>query len=232
MVYLRTKLTPNRKSSGVLFFLYTLGLIGLILLQQCRMAPLSLDSLPSSIKTLEGYASLMIKNKGKVSRGKVSFFLIWPDEARLDIADTLGRTVSQLLFLKTQAYLVLPRDRVYWQGPEEELFERLLGFSLSLSEWSRLLISQESLPGAWRLERDASGRIWRGQRNEVKFVIKRYVGRTRLVETLVIFYPEGEVRWRLREIYFNRPPREGLFSLQFTRRFQPKSWREIEAYLK
>lgn len=206
--------------------------MGVILLNQCRVAPLSLESLPASIKTLEGYASLVLKGKGRVSKGKVSFFLSWPDEARLDVADTLGRTLSQLVFLKSQAYFILPRERVYWQGPEEELFERLFGFSLRLSEWSHLLLSQESLPGTWRLERDPSGRVWRGQRNEVSFVIKRYVGRTRLVETLVIFYPEGEVQWRLRKVYFNRPPRAGLFSLGFTRLFQQKSWREIEAYLK
>jgi hypothetical protein len=95
-----------------------------------------------------------------------------------------------------------------------------------------LLFNQESLVDDWVVEKDASGRIWRGQKNEVAFVIKRYAGRTRLVESLVIFYPGGEVHWRLREVYFNRPPRAGIFSLRFKERFQQKPWMEIEEYLR
>lgn len=233
MIYLHTKLTPNKSSFPVtsrwVFFLFliVLGFIG-----QCRVSPLYLEHVPPRIETMEGYASLAIKRESHFSRGKISFLVLFPDKARIDMADPLGRTRAQVFFLTSSAHLVFPREKVYWEGTDEELFDNFFGFSFTWKEWSDLLINSEALAGEWQVERDSSGRIRRGIKNNLVFVIENYAGQTSVVAKMTISFPHGELHWRLSKVLFNRSPRAGIFSLRFKNRYLRKTWEEIRDILK
>ncbi|OQX54189.1 MAG: hypothetical protein B5M54_05815 [Candidatus Aminicenantes bacterium 4484_214] len=233
MTCLHTKLTLNNKFSlSPRKRVFSLGLIILGIFCQCRVPSLYLEQVPSQITTMEGYASLVIKDENHLSRSKVSFFVLLPDRARLDIADPLGRTRAQILFLSPRAYLVLPGKKVYWEGREEELFANFFGLTFTWREWNNLLINQEALAADWQVTRDVAGRIRQGSRENLTFEIQNYAQQTAVVTELKISFPRGEVRWRLTKILFNHPSQAGIFSLDFMNRYQRQNWAEMEEFLK
>jgi hypothetical protein len=175
---------------------------------------------PAEIRTIEGYASLRLTRSGETARTKFAFALILPDQARLEVFDALGRSVSMFLIRGDEAYLVVPSEKAYWRAGRDEVIEKFLGFPVRPAE----------IAGPWVFEREARGRTISGIRGGLSF---------RILE----FFPGGDLprRWSFRnaetegmvgllDAAFDRPSAE--ISTAFLRTYSSKTWAEIERLLR
>ncbi len=203
----------------------------------CRPRMLPVSSLPPIIKTFEGYASILVASNEEASRSKFSFVVRPPSEARMDVSDTIGRTISQVLIVQAQSFLIIPRKKVFWEGQEEEVFRKALGFSLSLKELTSIFLGREELLSMekegtdWEFSRDSEGRIFRGHKGDLEFEIQAFSGQTSLLRIIKFSCGERKTTIRLLGIDFNRPVKESAFALDFLERFDKKTWPEIEALI-
>jgi hypothetical protein len=187
---------------------------------------------PAEIRTIEGYASLRLTRSGETARTKFAFALILPDQARLEVFDALGRSVSMFLIRGDEAYLVVPSEKAYWRAGRDEVIEKFLGFPVRPAEIAGLLTGRWSGEAArpWVFEREARGRTISGIRGGLSF---------RILE----FFPGGDLprRWSFRnaetegmvgllDAAFDRPSAE--ISTAFLRTYSSKTWAEIERLLR
>lgn len=152
----------------------------------------------------------------------------------MDVLDAIGRTVSQILISQSKSYLIIPRKKVFWEGKEEEVFQRILGLSLTLKELSCIFLQREGLLSIengqtfWELRRDSKGRIVSGNKGSLAFRILEFSGQTSLPRQLEFSSRGVKVIIRLLGIDFNKPVQESVFAIHFLKRFEEKTWSEIE----
>jgi hypothetical protein len=213
--------------------------LALTILACCQSPPISLSPLPSRIERIEGHASLMITGNQGVARSKFSFLFQLPNRGRIDVSGALGRVLYRIVIYDGEAYFVVPSKKVYWQGQEEEIIDKFMGFRLNLTEMINLLSgtwSQEEMLrneglGNWTFVKDREGRIISGQREELWFEIKEFIGDTPFARRLIFEHPLSEGQVKVLSINLNRPVNEKVFSKKFVEKYQSRTWAEIQELL-
>jgi hypothetical protein len=220
-------------------FYFILFLFALFCFSRCHPSRISLSP-PSRIESIEGYASIRMRGDQGTVRSKFSFLFHLPHQARISFTDLLGRSVCQIIVDKEKAVFVIPSKRVYWQGEEEEIIDRFLGFRLSLDEVISLLNGEwdggqggekeKSLEG-WSFEKDKAGRIVFGQRGEFRFGVKEFFAKTPFARIIGFEDPLNKGSLKILSLSFNQPLKQESFSLSFLEGYKQKSWEEIEKIL-
>jgi len=211
----------------------------LMILFSCGGSKLLLTPIPPEITSMEGYASLRIKNEEGSAKSKFSFLFRLPTQGRIEASDFLGRTLYHIIINEDGAFFVVPSKQVFWQGKEEEIVSRFLGFRLNLNEMISLMNGEwdwddeedRTRLEEWIFERDKQGRVVIGRREDLWFYVEEFIVNTPLARTIIFKHPMNDGRVRILSIGFNIPLREGAFSTSFLENYQQKSWAEIEALL-
>jgi len=200
----------------------------LIFLANCKPPHVLLSPFPPQIERIEGYASLKVTSGRELARSKFSFLLRLPGQGQIEVSDFLGRTIYRVIIDNGDAFFIVPSKRIFWRGREEEIINKFLGVRLELSEIVCLLTGRwrENLDG-WAFDKDSLGRVKRGWRKDLTFEIKEFIERTSLSRFLVYKHPLNEGRLRIINIAFNKPFKEDVFSIDFLKRFEQKTWAEI-----
>ena len=211
----------------------------MLLLAGCRISPVSLPSLPSSIERIEGHASLVIFGEERPARSKFSFLFQLPSSGRIDVTGVLGSVLYRIFIHDGESYFVVPSKKVYWQGQEEEIIDKFMGFRLNLDEmisllsgkWDREDVLRNQDLEIWSFERDRRGRIVSGQREDLRFEIEEFIGDTPFARRLIFEHPLSKGQVKVLSIDLNRPINENVFSKKFVTKYQPKTWAEIQELL-
>jgi len=181
----------------------------------------------------------MVGDRGSV-RSKFSFLFFLPHQARISGTDLLGRAVCEIIVDEQKAVFVLPSKKVYWQGEEEEIIDKFIGFRLTLSEVISLLrgewgeergAGREKNRGGWSFKEDEAKRIVAGQRGEFRFEIKEFFSKTPFARLIGFENPLSRGSLKVLRLSFNQPLKKESFSLSFLKGFERKSWEEIEKIL-
>lgn len=196
---------------------------------------------PPQLHSLEGYASLILKNGQQTVRSKFSFFFDCPGDGLLDVSDFLGRTLYQIIITQKKAFFLVPSKKIYWQGEDEEIIDKFLGFRLNVYElmallsgqWSKIEIAnnRDSWQQEWALKKDKQGRIISGRRGELEFEVQEFFRDTSVIRRLAFHHPWNSGYLKILSLRFNRSLKKQLFSLAFLSHYQQKSWAEIEKIL-
>lgn len=210
-------------------------LIGLALFFRCAPPPLSLTSLPETIESIQGYASLKTTMEGKSARSRFSFVFSPPSRAWIESTDILHRSLFQIVMTEGESYLVIPSKKVFWKGREQEIMNHLFGFPLNLGEmaamicgrWEKHLRPMSDADVDWQLKRDASGRIVSGERDDLSFEIQEFIEKTPVARVFEFFSSGVLGRVKILQIDINAPVRPGLYSSSFTSSFTELSWEQI-----
>lgn len=220
-------------------FYFIIFLFALFCLSHCHPSRILLSP-PSQIESIEGYASIKISGDQGSVRSKFSFLFHLPHQARISVADLLGRAIYQIIVDEERAVFVLPSKRVYWQGEEEEIIDKFLGFRLSLDEVISLLsgewnegkrAEEEKNLAGWSFEKDEMGRIVFGQRGEFRFEIKEFFSKTPFARLVGFEHPLNRGSLKILSLSFNQPLKKESFSFSFLDGYKRKSWEEIEKIL-
>jgi hypothetical protein len=191
------------------------------------------------VETLDGFGSLSLRGAGGSLRGRFSFLLALPDKGRIEVLDPFGRMRSGLIFRERAAYMLLPSRKAYWTGPEEELMENFLGFGVTLGElagliggqWAGVGSFEGSEGGGWAFEKDGAGRVLAGAKDEFRFKVEEFHGKTSVPKSVGFSRSGEEGRLRVLQVRFNRPPRGDAFGLSVLEGWARKTWPEIEELL-
>ncbi|MFC2169360.1 hypothetical protein ACFLRM_02180 [Acidobacteriota bacterium] len=215
--------------------------LALLIMACCRPSAVLISSFPSKIDRMEGYASLRISGEQGVTRARFSFLFHLPDQGRIEVSDFLGRTLYQVIINGDKAFFVLPSKEAYWQGEEEEIINKFLGFTMALHEMTSLLSGQWKRPmdynkgnknsEAWLLERDEKGRILAGQRGSLRFERKEFIENSPIARILVFEHAKIIGRVKVLSIEFNRALKNNVFSTLFVRNYKQKTWAEFQALM-
>jgi hypothetical protein len=208
-------------------------------LVSCRPTKLLLTPIPPKVESMEGYASLRIQSEEGATRSKFSFLFNLPSRCRIEVSDFLGRSLYQILINEEGAFFIVPSKKVFWQGSEEEIVYRFLGFRLNLKEMISLLNNEwgwvqedgAARTAEWFFERDKQGREVIGRRGELWFYVEEFIVNTSLARAIVFRHPLSEGRLKILSIGFNKSFSEEAFSMAVLRSCQQKTWSEIEALL-
>ena len=181
----------------------------------------------------------MITGDQGTARSKFSFVFQLPDRGRIDVSGALGRTLYRIFISEGDAYFVVPSKKVYWQGQEEEIIDKFMGFRLSLAEMINLLtgnwkqedLLQKEEMRNWVLEKDRKGRVISGQREDLLFEVKEFIGNTPFALRLVFEHPLSSGQVKVLRITLNQSIKENVFSKKFVEKYQPKTWAEIQELL-
>jgi len=188
---------------------------------------------------MEGYASLRIEGEEGASRSKFAFLFDLPSRGRIEVSDFLGRSLYQIMINEKGAFFIVPSKKVFWQGSEEEIVYRFLGFRLNLKEMISLLNNEweweseadRSRLEEWVFERDNQGRIVIGRRGELWFHVQEFIVNTTLARTVVFRHPLNEGRIKILNIGFNKTVDQKIFAAAVLRGYKRESWADIEKIL-
>lgn len=212
----------------------------LILLGSCRSSKVLFSPPPSSVQSIEGYASLRIQGDQGTFRSKFSFLFQLPDQGKIVVFDPLGRTVYQIVVIHGQSYLVVPSRRAYWEGDEEDIIDNFLGFRLNLREMIFLLSgNKEEMSGQdkidlkdWFFIKDEGGRIKEATKRNLRILMEEFFENTPFARILIFDHPTNAGRLKILRMAFNQPYDSGVFSTEFLGRFERKTWEEIQEMMK
>lgn len=210
----------------------------LLFLACCQPSRVLISPVPDQIKNIQGYASLRVKSEGGSSRSKFSFLLVLPDQGRIDVTDFLGRALYQIIIDRGSAYLVIPSKKVYWQGAEEAVIEKFLGFPVALEEMSNIFSGRWPVPDKdrmrfdpWVLDKDEKDRVLSGQRGDLRFVVEEFIAETGIIRRLVFEHPYTQGNLKIIKIDFNQLYRAEAFNMGFLSKFAQKTWPEMQEML-
>jgi hypothetical protein len=205
----------------------------------CRTISPVLSPRPAEFQELEGYASLKITINQQTAKSKFSFTVGLPHQARLQVLDMLNRPIYELIVNEEVSYFILSSKRMYWQGTANEVFEKFLGFRLSLQEMAGLLSGgwgegqrEEPILEGWVLEKDERGRVVSGEKQDFQFRVREFDAGSRVPRQLTFRSLQSEGRLSLLSIQFNKPLKSDHFSPAALKGFALVSWEEIERILK
>jgi len=222
-----------RRAQAVAICLTVAMLVG------CQLSPISLSTIPSRIERIEGHASLTISGDQGSARSKFSFLFQVPSRGRIDVTGALGSVLYRIIIHDGDAYFVLPSKKAYWQGKEEDIIDKFMGFRLSLDEminllsgtWEREDVLRGENLGDWAFTRDKKGRVVSGKRQDLRFAIEEFIGDTAFARRLVFEHPSSTGQVKILNINLNGPIGENVFSKKFLTKYQPKTWAEIQEML-
>ncbi len=208
----------------------------------CQSSQILLSPLPARIDSFEGYASIRINSPEATARSKFSFLFQLPDKAWIEVRGFLGRTLYQIVIDRNGAYFVLPSKKAFWQGPEEEIIDKFLGFQVTLDDMLSLFFGRWNHPGlpeanraageGWLLlKRDAFGRIIEGRKGDLVFSIGKFIDKTPFAKELSFTHAASKGQIKILKIRLNEPIRKKLFEKSFLKRFARKTWPEIQDIL-
>ncbi|MBD3413309.1 MAG: hypothetical protein GF421_02630 [Candidatus Aminicenantes bacterium] len=214
--------------------------VSLLLLFCCRPSPVLLSPFPEKIRTVQGFASLKITGDQGFSRSKFSFLFQLPDKGRIEVFDFLGRTLYQIVIKETQAFLVVPSKRIYWQSNQKDIIDKFIGFRLDMTEVASFLSGQwselENKRGGqdkdfWIIQRDIKGRVTQGKKQGMRFQVIEHIEDTALIRSLRFHNRFQTGKLNILSIDFNNPAKKDFFSLSFVDGFERKSWEEIRTMM-
>jgi outer membrane biogenesis lipoprotein LolB len=210
------------------------SLVAALSLLSCFPSRPSVAPLPSSVNSVEGYASLRLTRDGKTAKSRLSFIFLVPDRGRVEVIDPLGRTASLLFLAGGQAFLVLPGKRAYWRSSRDEVMSRLLGFALSPEDLMHILTGRAARLAEWTLEKDGSGRVVRGRLADLHFEIRQFFEPGPLPQLLVVTQDEIRGSLRILRLNFNQSLQADAFRFFFLEdpAYRPASWEEVERWLR
>jgi hypothetical protein len=205
----------------------------------CQPPPISLSPFPSRIERIEGHASLVISGDQGTARSKFSFLFQLPNRGRIDVSGALGRVLYRIFIHDGEAYFIVPSKKVYWEGQEEEIIDKFMGFRLGLAEMTGLLSGnwkkrdpmQEEDRENWIFSQDERGRIVSGQRGDLRFEVKAFIEETPFARLLTFEHPSSTGQVKVLSMDLNRPIRPNVFSKKFLEKYQSKTWAEIQEIL-
>ncbi len=205
----------------------------------CQTPPISLSPLPSRIDRIEGHASLVITGDQGTARSKFSFLFQLPSRGRIDVSGAIGSVLYRIFIYDGEAYFIVPSKKVYWQGHEEAIIDKFMGFQLNLAEMINLLSGnwdQEDLASKkglrdWVFAKDQKGRIVSGQRVDLCFEVKSFIEDTPFARLFVFKHPLSTGQVKVLSINLNRPIKPDAFSKKFVEKYQSKTWAEIQELL-
>jgi hypothetical protein len=205
----------------------------------CRPPRILLSPVPSRIERIEGYARLKITDELGSQHLKFSFLLILPSAGRIDVSDFMGRSLYQIIISDEKAYLTIPSKKVFWQGKEEEVINKFLGFNLNLSELVSLFSghwpaspAEKNKLSSWELKKDKSGRIIFGQRGDLLFEVEEFIENTQIARSLIFKHPLNQGRLKFLRMDFNQPGPNPSFFTAFLKNYEKKTWEEIQVLFK
>ncbi len=208
-----------------------------LFLAGCRPSKILLSPVPKQIQSIEGHARIWLTNP-EGSRTKFSFLLSLPDHGSIEVSNFLGQSLYRILITPKGAYLVIPAKKVYWQGAESEIMDRILGFPLDLNEliglisgqWSSYL--QEKLSASlWSFNRDAQGRIHKGHRGDLSFTVEEFIPDTPFPQSLRFEHPTNSGRLKILKMDLNRSFPQEVFDSDYIKNYTAKTWDEIQSLL-
>ncbi len=211
----------------------------LLVAAACIPPRILLSPVPSRIEKIEGYARLKITDELDSQHLKFSFLLILPSVGKIDVSDFMGRTLYQIIISGENAYLTIPSKKVFWQGKEEEVINKFLGFNLNLSELVSLFSghwpaspAEKNKISSWELKKDKSGRIIFGQRGDLLFEVEEFIKNTRIARSLIFQHPLNQGRLKFLRMDFNQPASDPSFLTAFLENYEKKTWEEIQVLFK
>lgn len=189
---------------------------------------------PAQVTSIEGHASLSLTRGGETARARLSFLFRVPQLGYIEIQDSLGRTSARLLLGEDRALLILPSEKVYWQAGQEEVLDKLLGFSLRLEEITVILQGRWSQLTSWDLKMDERQRVVEARRNSLRIEVRRFFGPTTLPQQMRLFQSGNRGSLRLLRLRFNQPLQGGVFDFSHleTKGYRACTWEEIERLLR
>jgi len=215
------------------------GFSVLVLWTGCRPPQTVLSPVPQELREIEGRASLKLTRNGETAKARFSFVLDLPERGKIEVADILGGTVAEIYLQEYDAYFVLPGRKIYWQGGKEECLEKFLGFRISLREMSEMLCgrwtdgpSKDAGFEDWTFERDSGGKIISGAKADVFFRVKEFFSGSGVPRKLVFNGSESEGSIMILALAYNKPLPVDIFSLDFLKKYSPRTWEEIETMLR
>jgi hypothetical protein len=215
--------------------------ICLVILAAAACSPyrILLSPVPDQIEKIEGYARLKITDELGSQHLKFSFLLVLPSVGRIDVSDFMGRSLYQIIISGENAYLTIPSKKVFWQGKEEEVINKFLGFNLNLSELVSLFSgkwpaspAEKNKISSWELKKDKSGRIISGQRGDLLFEVEEFIENTRIARSLIFKHPLNQGRLKFLKMDFNQPGSDPSFFTAFLKNYKKKTWEEIQVLFK
>ncbi len=211
----------------------------LLVAAACRPTQILLSPVPSRIERIEGYARLKITDELGSQHLKFSFLLILPSAGRIDVSDFMGRSIYQIIISDEKAYLTIPSKKAFWQGKEDEVIKRFLGFNLNLSELVSLFSghwpaspAEKNKLSSWELKKDKSGRIIFGQRGDLLFEVEEFIKNTQIARSLIFKHPLNQGRLKFLRMDFNQPGPNPSFFTAFLKNYEKKTWEEIQVLFK
>jgi outer membrane biogenesis lipoprotein LolB len=209
-------------------------ILAIVCLHSCHASRPIFTLLPPQVISVEGYASLRLTQEGGTVKSRFSFLFLPPSQGRIDIYDPLGREVSRLFLEESEAYLVLPSKKIYWQTTREEAMSKFLGFALSPQEITSILTGKLEELSGWDLEKDSGGKISRGRRNELEFEIRRFFAQSGLPQVIALSHSSDKGSLKILRLNFNQPLKKDAFRLSFLEdhEYSPATWVEIEKRLR
>ncbi len=209
----------------------------LVLAAACRPAAVKLGP-ETQLRSVEGYASLKFKSETAAGRSKVSFSVLLPDRARVDVFDALGRVVVILVFRPSESFFALVPERAYWRGEPGEALGKFFAFNLSLADLVELLAGRwgegpgtEGGTAAWAITRDGRGRVVAAERRHVAFEVRDFFAGTSEPHLITFLSDRNSGSLKVFEARFNVPIKESAFELGFLEGFVLKTWPEMEELL-
>lgn len=142
------------------------------------------------------------------------------------------------------AFFVLPSKKAYSQTGKEEVISAFLGFALTQQEVLSLLSGKwegeenraayGSLGISWDLEKDGASRVIAGQKDELRFEVKEFFGRTPVPRLVHFYHPASHGRLKVLDLNFNPQVGRDSFRLNFLGdpSFRAVSWAEMERMLR
>ncbi len=221
------------------FFGLALLISAMIFASACRPSAVKLGP-DTPLRSVEGYASLKFNGEPASGRSKVSFSILLPDLARIDVFDPLGRAVIILVFRPTESFFALVPEKAYWRGGPGEVLGKFLGFDISLADLVELLAGRwgggsaggdAAAPG-WALTRDNRGRVVAAERGHVVFEVKDFFAGTAEPHLITFLSDRNSGSLKVFDARFNAAPKESAFTAPFLEGFASKTWPEMEELLR
>ena len=231
-----------------------------------------LSPAPSLVNSVAGYLAFRLEREQERLRGK-AFFLLAPGQGRLEILDPVGRLAMIAIWMDEQDWLIVPREKVYWEGrrDESDLVAKLLGFPLEPVEllawivgrtegleplagegkgdasqeaanetwkkpalWPANNLADRNILAGWQVERDKQGRLWRGEKGDLKITIIERSPESQVARSISLLHSRASARLTLLGLAFNRPVAAQSFKLAFLENsgYRLVTWEELETILR
>jgi hypothetical protein len=211
------------------------GSLALLLfgLGACAPRPPRLVPPPGGVEAVEGFGSASIAGAEASVKGKFGFVFRRPGLGRIEAVDPIGRTVFLITFRDGRAWFILPGRKIYAEDGADVMMERFLGVALSPDEAIRLLTgnweagAESAGKTGWRVERDAQGRVGRGESGEFSFTVRTFFPGDAVPREIGLAGPGASGRIKILKLGFDPPPRPEVFDVAFLSAFAPKTWEEI-----